>query len=251
MISQVPTDALPETSAEGTTNKEIVRFLRSLVILSLVPTTDLVKLASTCRFDSLASGEIITTEGDEESLNGFIVVSGCISMLKTSMTGKELIVKLLKEGDIFGLLLMLAKDKLPSQLSARSIHKTLILWVPLNGFNQLLKAQPLLFKEFVAYLLISLQSSYQLARGLAHDQVAVRIAAILASLAINYSVADTLDESYTINFTRQQLADLTGTTPETAIRVTKSMERDELIQIKRPGVIKILSLSGLYKLTEE
>lgn len=251
MISQVTADTFPETSTEVIPNKEVVRFLRSLTILSVVPTSDLIRLASTCRFASLAAGEVITTEGDEEGLNGFIVVSGCMSMLKTSMTGKELIVKLLQQGDIFGLLLMLAKDKLPSQLTARSIHKTLILWVPINGFNQLLRAQPALFKEFVAYLLISLQSSYHLARGLAHDQVAVRIAAILASLAMKYSKADKLDDSYTINFTRQQLADLTGTTPETAIRVTKSMERGGLIEIKRPGVIKIISLSGLYKLTEE
>lgn len=250
MISQIPTSTIFELPIGSIANKEVVRFLRSLNVLRAVPDADLFQLASYCKFSNLAAGQIITTEGEEQSLNGFIVVSGCLAMHKSSVNGKELIVELLQAGDVFGLLLMLAKDKLPAQLSARAIHKSMILWVPLTSFTHLLKSHPLLFKEFVAYLLISLQSSYRLARGLAHDQVAVRISAVLSSLAMKFSKDEQLDPNYTIHFTRQQLADLTGTTPETAIRVTKSMQREGLIEIKRPGVIRILNMRGLHEIIE-
>ena len=41
-----------------------------------------------------------------------------------------------------------------------------------------------------------------------------------------------------------------GTTPETAIRVTKNLEREGLLDLTKPGVIKILSLQQLKEAVE-
>lgn len=46
-----------------------------------------------------------------------------------------------------------------------------------------------------------------------------------------------------VYITRRELADLVGTTPETAIRVTKSLEREGLLDLTRPGIIKVPSVS--------
>jgi CRP-like cAMP-binding protein len=177
-------------------------------------------------------------------------MTGTLAMTKTSSSGKELIVELLQQGDVFGLLLMLAAGRLPYQLSARSLDKSKILRVPIKNFNQLLHLHPILFQEFVAHLLICLHSSYRLSRGLAHDLVEIRIASVLSSLALKFDKHKSYNKSYTINFTRKQLADLTGTTPETAIRVTREMQRSGLIDIKRPGIIQILNLQALDEVVE-
>jgi CRP-like cAMP-binding protein len=108
----------------------------------------------------------------------------------------------------------------------------------------------MIFKEIITHLIICLQSSYNLSRGLAHDRVDVRIAATLTSLALKFSRPLGPNKLPTINFTRQQLADLTGTTSETAIRVTRAMQRNGLIDIKRPGIIKILDLVALQELSD-
>jgi CRP-like cAMP-binding protein len=225
-------------------------FMSVLPEFSTIPAAELKQFASTARLVTLNAGEFIAVEGDEVKSHGFIVVSGRIAMLKSSHSGKELIVELLQSGDIFGLLLMLSRDRLPAQLSAKALQKSTVLWLSFNGFNEMLKTHEDLFKAFVAHLLICLQSSYHLSRGLAHDRVEVRIASILVSLALKFTKTDPRLEEYTINFTRQQLADLTGTTPETAIRVTRAMQREQLIEIARPGVIKILNLSALQSLAE-
>jgi CRP-like cAMP-binding protein len=52
-----------------------------------------------------------------------------------------------------------------------------------------------------------------------------------------------------IFMTRKELADLTGTTPETAIRITKNMEREGILDLSRPGIIKIVDLNGLQQMT--
>lgn len=243
------TNSMPSAPTQAV-SVDAYKFLRSLSEFSQLPENDLRTLANASRFATLDSGQYITIEGEEESSYGFIVVSGCLAMLKSSINGKELTVELLHSGDIFGLLVMLAADRLPAQLSARSLQKSTVLWVPINHFTHMLKTHPILFKEFVAHLLLCLQSSYRLSRGLAHDRVEVRIAAILSSSALKFRKSPGSEAAATFNFTRQQLADLTGTTPETAIRVTRAMQRDGFIDIKRPGVIRILNLNALQELVE-
>ncbi len=53
-----------------------------------------------------------------------------------------------------------------------------------------------------------------------------------------------------IDIIRQQIADLTATTPETAIRVIRSMQRDGLINIKKPGVVRVLDLDAINEIAE-
>ena len=226
-------------------------YLRSLREFSQIQEADLKLFASVCRLATINSGQYISIEGEDEGLNGFIVVSGRLSMLKKSPSGKELIVELLQAEDCFGLVLALAADRLPYQLSARAIQESKVLWVPINHFLQLLKNHPILFKDFAAHLVLCLQSSYRLSRGLAHDRVEVRIAAILTSLALKFANRAPPNRPLTLEFTRQQLADLTGTTPETAIRITRAMQRNGIINIERPGVIRIVNLEALEGIVED
>jgi CRP/FNR family transcriptional regulator len=239
-----------ENARSSSKSVDIVRFLSSLKEFKQIPSSDLESLAYSSKFSSIDAGEYISIEGDQEGLYGFIIVTGCIAMVKNSVSGKELIVELLQAYDVFGLLLTLAAEKFPYQLSARCLQRTTVLWVPIQLLNNLLKLHPILFKEFTAHLLICLQSSYRISRGLAHDLVEVRIAAVLGALVSKFNVPSIAKKFPTIRFTRKQIADLTGTTPETAIRVTRAMQRDGLIDIKRPGIIGILNLAGLLSLAE-
>ena len=239
----------PPTS--GLIKTEAFRFLKSTREFSQLPDIDLILLANSSRFQNLKSGDFITNEGEDESPSGFIVVSGRLAMLKTSINGKELIVELLQERDNFGLLLKLAAKRIPSQLSARALQKSTVLWIPTTILVETLSRNPMLFKEFIAHLIICLHSSYRLARGLAHDRVEIRIAALLYSLSQKFAEPLPADQVSIIKFTRQQLADLAGTTTETSIRITRAMQREGLIDISCPGVIRILDHKALQILIDE
>jgi CRP-like cAMP-binding protein len=75
------------------------------------------------------------------------------------------------------------------------------------------------------------------------------VAALLA-LAPRFGRPAASSDQTRIFLTRKELADLTGTTPETAIRVTKNLEREGLLDLTKPGVIKILSLQQLGEAVE-
>ncbi len=226
------------------------RFLSAHPMFSQLSPNELKTLANSSRFATVGAGEYITVEGDEESLYGFIVVSGRLSMMKTSINGKELVVELLGPGDIFGLLLTLTLEKLPAELSARAQSLSEVLWVPIKNLLPALNAHPKIYRGFIAYLLHRLQSSYRISRGLAHDRVEVRIAALLSSLALKFARLPPAVQDLTIDITRQQIADLTGTTAETAIRETRAMQLDGLIDITHPGIVRVLNLDALNEIAE-
>jgi CRP-like cAMP-binding protein len=231
------------------------QFLRSLSFFSKVSVRDLESLAYSCQVGQIAAGEYLFMEGEEEPYSSFVVISGRVAMLKSSMSGKELIVQLLETADVFSLLLLLEGEGQAVQLSAKAMSATTVLWVPVAQFRSVLHGHPGLFRELMANLLSTLQTSYRLCLGLAHDHVDVRIATALSTLAQKIGRSDgsssnEISQGYTVNLTRQQLADLTGTTSETAIRVTRAMHKQGLLDIRRPGVIRIPSLKLLEEVAQ-
>ena len=236
-------------------DSEVYRFLSSLDIFSKLSEKELRTLATSCRFQSFESGAYLAYEGDDHTSRGFVVAKGRVALLKTSLNGKEFIVELLSPRNLIGLALTLPLRARDEQLSARAQTPTKVLWVPKESFIVSLDHHTPIFRELIGILVDSLQSSFRLSRGLAHDRVEIRIAAVLLTLALKFARTPAVLKSGatdvpTIDITRQQLADLTGTTNETAIRVTRAMQRAGMIDIKQPGVVRVLSLPDLQKLAE-
>lgn len=229
---------------------DATEFLRKIPVFAKLPMKELKVLGDSCHFATVKSGDLIAYEG-EENASSFIVVEGRVAMFKTSLNGKELIVELLPPGDIFSL--VVALQKLPYPLTARAQTESKVLWVPSSMLNLVLDRHPELYRDFTEQMAGRLRTSHDLARGLAHDRVEVRIASTLCALVPRFAVVkeeEDDEKSYLISMTRQEIADLTGTTPETAIRTTKAMEREGLLDLARPGLVKIVDLPGLQELAE-
>jgi CRP-like cAMP-binding protein/CheY-like chemotaxis protein len=232
----------------GTDKTTPFQFLKKIEPFNQLPERDLSQLANSCSFYSFESGDSIAYEGEEDA-SGFIVAQGRIAMLKSSLSGKELIVELLPPGDIFGLLVAL--ESMPYPLTARAQIPSKVLWVPKSNLHMLLEDHPELYRQFTQHMSTRLRSSHDISRGLAYDRVEVRIAATLTNLVPKFARTNGNEQSYAIDITRQELADLTGTSPETAIRITKAMEREGLLDLSRPCLIRILNLDGLKELFED
>lgn len=248
-VSEAPNkvEVLNEQDAEIDLKEaaEPYQFLSRLPPFSSLPRPQLLSLASACHVQQVKAGDLIAHEGDEE-YPGFIVMSGRVAMIKSSVNGKELIVQLLPPGDLFNIIMALQQDVAP--LSARAQTGSQILRVPISQFLVILDQNPQIYRSFVDQMTACLRASHDFARGLAHDRVEVRIAAALCALVPRF--ATNSEEAYTINMTRQELADLTGTTPETAIRTTRAMERLSILNLEKPGVIKVVDLEALQEVAE-
>ena len=210
----------------------ILNLLQNNPLLQSVPDNELVHFAKQCSLRKFTAGKLIAFEGDVRD-KGFLVISGRVALLKTSLSGKELIVDLLLPNELFGIALALETE--PYSITARTQLASEIVFAPKPAIVQLLESHPELYRAFVDIVSSRLKKSQDTARELAHERVEQRIASALNSLSPDGSSA----KQPRICITRQEIADLTGTTVETAIRVTKTMERDGLLNLSQNGVILI------------
>ena len=224
-------------------------FMKQISPFSQLSEKALSELVTRSHFSSAGPGDYITFEGQHNDAS-FIVFSGRLAMTKTSVSGKDLIVQLLGPRDFFGLIL--AMEELPEQLSARAQSESEVLWIPTSALLRVLDSHPDLYKAFIEHLSACMRSSHDLSRGMAHDTVEVRIAALLLHLAAKFARPPSgIEAANILDITRQQISDLTGTTPETASRVTRAMHRQGILDMDTPGVIRILDLQALKKLVAD
>ncbi len=204
--------------------------------------TNLSAVASVKEFDS---GSFVVHDGEQPSFV-FIPLSGRISVTMIAESGKELITALLAPGDPFGVFYSLPAFTAAPAARVQTTSKVVIIdkktWSA--SFSKSLQ----LTKNVCAACASRLSASFALSSSLAHAKVEGRIINTLLALLPVFgknSGKDTTNER--IFITRKELSELTGTTPETAIRVTKNLERSGLLDLTRPGIIKVINRA---KLTE-
>ncbi len=228
---------------EGPASEQILHYLRQFKAFKNIPTEALAPLCQSASLRELEAGEFLVNEG-EEPQGVFISCAGRVSITKTSESGKELIVALLAPGDPFGLLYIL--PALKGNTSARTQVASKVIWIPTSSWAHFFEKTPVMYQNLANILAERLAASHTLSSNLAHARVEQRIINTLISLSADFGkVNDKNLKQSRIYITRKELSELTGTTPETAIRVTKNLERLGLLDLTRPGIIKIIDVSAL------
>ncbi len=227
--------------------KEISSALKRIEPFAQGDQASLDALAGVARITEHKAAELVVLEGDDK-VSGFVVLSGRVSLVKSSPNGKELIVELLPPGDPYGLLSSF--DSGPFPVSIRAQIDSTLLWIPRDRVLDFLDRHPELGKKFIAEVFARLRDSHDFARALAHDRVEARIAHALVSTVPKFcSGADDEEAPMEIEMSRQEMAELVGTTPETVIRTMKSMEKDGLIDLSETGMVKVLAFDSLLDLS--
>lgn len=223
-------------------------FLKRIDPIRKLPEKAIQELANGCRFQTFSKNETLCHEGDSH-MSAFIVASGRIALLKTTSSGKELTVGLLPPGDVFSVAISL--DDTPSSYTMVAHGDSNILTMSTTLIRVLLSDFPHLYKEFHEEVKERLDRSHDFSLRLAHESVEVRIATALLELVSDFGSSKQGDDFYIVHVTRQQLAQIAGTTIETAIRSTRSMEKDGILDLSQPALIKIIDLKMLQRISTE
>jgi CRP-like cAMP-binding protein/AmiR/NasT family two-component response regulator len=221
--------------------------VRAISIFEGVPAKELNDVARAAVIQDVSAGEYLSMDGESPAF-GFMVLSGRLAVIKSTPHGKELTLDLLIPGDCSGILRALEPVELDTSIRGQTDAK--LLAIPTSQLNALAEKFPVVYRRATNELMRRLRRTNDLALGLAHSRVESRIVAALLALAPRFGRPSTSEDQTRIFLTRKELADLTGTTPETAIRVTKNLEREGLLDLTKPGVIKILSLKQLRGVIE-
>ena len=219
-----------------------LQFLRSVSLFSSLSHEQLEHFAESCTFRELDPYDYIWEE-EQDSPTPFLVHSGRVLVGKSSSRGKELILNVLLSHDILSLLPAL--DSGSSRLFARAQTAAEVMIIPTLTLSLLLERRPALEAVFARQLAVQLRGAHDLCRAFAHDGVESRIAAALCALARKFQAEEAKNSEVAVYMRRQDLANISGVSLETAIRVTKAMEGDGLLDLSRRGLIRVLDPGAL------
>ncbi len=177
-----------------------------------------------------------------------IVKEGKVKLVKHSDTGKDVILQIYAPGDILGEDSLF--DRKPYAASAQTMELSTILKLSRKDFFILFSRHPFVATEMIMELGRRLREAHNTIKSLVVDRVEQRIANILLRLAEKVGIPGEGGIILNLPLTRQDLADMAGTTVETTIRV---MSRFTKLKIIKPvnGKTFILNSQALKRIAEE
>jgi len=192
-------------------------------------------------------GEYIFFEGDRPS-SLYIVWEGKVKLVRHSSSGRDVVLAVVGTGRLLGDIALFQNCAYTS--SAQALDKTSILILRRDQVFQLMEKHPAISKGIIMDLSRRLHTVSDLVQSLAVDRVRQRIIRILLKLAKAAGKETPQGIILDIPLTRQDLADMTGTTVETAIRVMSELRKDHLVCTEQ-GRILICDIETLYMIAED
>lgn len=173
------------------------------------------------------AGEVIFAEGDTPAYY-FQIQHGKVKINNINDQGKEFIQGILSEGgSIVPNALFLQR---PYPISAIAIEDCRLVRMSKQSYLNLLKQNPELYETVVSIISENMYYTYIMMQSMSFENPENKLTTLMNYLKEQYP--DQSQYSFQIPYTRQQLAYLTGLSVETVIRVTKNMEKNEILKIK-------------------
>ena len=169
-------------------------------------------------------------------------MQGKVKITKLSHDGKEIILELIQPGDLFGAVAVL-KD-FPYPANAVAMEDSRILKVSRKNLMLILDRFPDLMFNIVQDLGGRLRDSHETTKSIALEKVGSRIAALILKLSEQMGTKTAEGTVLNIKLTKQDIAEMVGTTVETSIRTMSRFKRQGLIK-EEGGRIIILDPEGL------
>jgi CRP-like cAMP-binding protein len=212
--------------------------LKQSLIFSGLEDDEIAELAHLCIEKHLAAGEFAFWEDDPPEWF-YLLAEGKIKVVKHSSTGKDFIIAFFEPGEIFGEVAVFENRAYPA--SAQAVVDSIALGIRREDFLKFLSRRPEVALRIINVLGERLRMASSRLRDLAGERVEQRLARTLLMLSSKLGPS--------LPITRQDMADMAGTTTETAIRFLSSLNARKITRSVR-GKIVILDELKLKLLSE-
>ena len=173
----------------------------------------------------------------------FFVKSGKVKTFISNEDGKVLTTGLFGEGDFFGYTALL--EGTVYKETAEAIEESTITDIPIDEFQKLLYHDTGATKKIIQLLSRNIAEKEQQLLNIAYNSLRKRVATALVTLVKKYSKEG--QDIFTINFSREDIANIAGTATESLIRTLSDFKNEKLIDIQgsRISVLNEKKLAGM------
>jgi len=196
---------------------------------------------------SIEEGEFFFFQGDPAHYF-YILTSGRAKLIQANPAGQQVNLRTINEWQIFGALGAVRENAM-YPASAQALEHSTALAIKSQTLHDMMETRPYLSFELMKVMTNYIQEMQERYRELATEKVERRIARALLRLTGQMG-NKTADGKIELPFTRQELAEMSGTTLYTVSRVLSEWERHGLVEAGRERVL-IRNPHGLVKIAEE
>lgn len=221
----------------------IIEQLAAIPLFGGLPRPQLEELAMIVLTQSVKRGQTIFAEGDLGT-GFYVLVSGRVKIFKLSPDGKEQILHIMPPAEPFGEVAVFAGERFPAYAAALEDGYTL--FFPRAAFIDLIAKNPSLALNMMAILARRLRKFAVMIEALSLKEVPGRLAAHFLYLSQQQGG----EKALTLDISKNQLASLMGTIPETLSRILARMAKEGLIEAGGQRLIRILDEAALQELAE-
>ena len=208
---------------------------RSTIFRRLTP-DDRARLAAVAATRDYDKGALLFSEGDPSDML-FTVVSGRVKVFKTTPRGSDVILELVGPWDPVGAVAVYEARPYPA--SAVALEPTTCLLLPRQAFFTLLETRPTLVRGLLVGLTHRLVDLTNRLAELSGGRIEARLARFFLKLATDIGQKRADGVFIPLVLSRQELADMIGTTIETAIRIMSRWSKDQVVLTEKDGFLVV------------
>jgi CRP/FNR family transcriptional regulator len=220
--------------------------LRSSTLYRNLSAEDQKRLAAVSLARSYEKGQTIFAEGDQPAYL-FTIVSGRVKVVKMVPSGKEIILEIFGPGDPVGA--VVAYEGKPYPASAVALEHTECILVRRTEFFALFEGHSSFVRGFLTGMAQRIVELVRRIPEVAGGRVETRFANLFLKLASRVGQPQNGGRFVPLHLSRRELADLTGTTIETSIRIMSRWGKEGIVSTEPDGFL-VKDVAALERLIE-
>ena len=206
--------------------------LRQATIFRRLSPDDRRRLAAVASTREFGKGELLFSQGDASD-HLYTVVTGRVKVFKSTVRGTDVILELFGPGDPVGAVAAYEARAYPA--SAVALEPTTCVLIPRQTFFALLESHPSMVRGLLGGLTHRLVELTNRLTELSGGKVEARLARFFIKLADDMGEKRTDGTFIPLVLSRQEIADMIGTTIETSIRIMSRWGRDGVVRTDKNG----------------
>ncbi len=176
------------------------------------------ELAAICNLKEVKKRDYLFHEGEKGS-SMFLLADGNIQLHKNTEDGREVVIRVIKPGEVFAEVVLFEKERYP--VSARAVAHAKVLVFPREGIHRLL-AEEGFRNDFIALLMAKQRYLAERIQELTTKDVEQRLFAFLRNQYGEKEIIQT-------PLSKKDIAAAIGTTPESLSRLIQRLHEDKII----------------------
>ncbi len=200
-------------------------------LLEIADSDFLVALQKLARRKSYSENQTIFSEGEKSDFLP-IVERGKVKMVRFPEVGKEVIIGIFENGEMFAVPPVFDGGNYPS--TALAMEETTLLLLYRTDFLRLLRESSEFSFAVISWMCEMLREKTATIKNLATASPEHRVGNVLLRLA---EKEDPANSSVKISLRRQDIAEMAGLTTETTIRVIRKLAEKDLVKIVHGKII--------------